>query len=218
MKTARRPAAEVPPAGTGRTAKGERTLQAIHRAAVDIIAEQGLAAASQEQIAKRVGISQSALRHHYPTKEALVDAIYQASFAGYRASFERLLLEPGVPPPAQLLRLIEVHLDHIVQTDDAFTFESYAHLARSPAIRADRDAWYRWLADHYVALLQQIRPALASDAARGIALQILSLMLGAWITLGRSRPDLVGKKTADVREALIAGVETLVGARLRASP
>ena len=215
MKRART-AAPLPRAAlAGRTSKGERTLRAIHRAAAEIIGEAGSAAASQEQIAQRAGISQSALRHHYPTKEALVDAIYAATFAGYRAAFERLLLEPGLSPAQQLLRLIETHLDHIERTDEAYTFESFAHLARHRASRNDRDAWYRWLTEHYAALLLQIRPTLAKAEARAIALQILTLTLGAWITLGRTRPELIGASGATVRAALIAGVESLVGASLR---
>ncbi len=198
-----------------RSARGERTLRAIHGAAATIIGEQGSAAASQEQIAKRAGISQSTLRHHYPTKEALVEAIYDASFAGYQVAFERLLLEPNGSAAQRLLRLLEAHLDHIARTDDAYTFESFAHLARNQPSRRKRDAWYRWLTDHYVALLVQIRPTISAEQARAIAFQILTMTLGAWVTLGRTRPNVIGASAADARDALLAGVEKLIGRQLR---
>jgi len=201
-----------------RSSRGERTLRAIHHAAALIIGEHGSAAASQEQIARRAGISQSTLRHHYPTKEGLIDAIYDSAFVGYRASVERLLLEPGGSPTQRLLRLLEAHLDHIAHSDDAYVFESFAHLARSEAGRRTRDEWYGWLSGHYAALLQQIRPGLTPDKARRIALQILTLMLGAWITLGRSRPTLIGRSAAEVRKTLLSGVEALIGTALRGTP
>ena len=198
-----------------RSVRGERTLHAIHNAATAIIGEHGLAMASQEQIAKRAGISQSTLRHYYPTKDALVEAIYEATFESYQKTVEALLLQPGGTPTERLLRLLEAHLDHIARSDDAYIFESFAHFARNEASRRKRDAWYGWLVDHYVALLQQIRTELSAEQARTLAVQVLTLVLGAWITLGRSRPKLIGRSTAEVREALLSGVEVLIGVVLR---
>ena len=198
-----------------RSGRGERSLHAIHTAAAAIIGEHGLAMASQEQIAKRAGISQSTLRHYYPTKDALVEAIYEATFESYQKTVEALLLQPGGTPTERLLRLLEAHLEQIARSDDAYIFESFAHFARTAASRRTRDAWYGWLVDHYVALLQQIRPELSAAQARTLAVQVLTLVLGAWITLGRSRPKLLGRSTAEVREALLSGVEVLIGVVLR---
>ena len=171
--------------------------------------------ASQEQIAKRAGISQSTLRHYFPTKDALVEAIYEATFESYRKTFEALLLQPGGTPTERLLRLLDAHLEHIARSDDAYIFESFAHFARNEASRRKRDAWYGWLVDHYVALLQQIRTELSAEQARSLAVQVLTMVLGAWSTLGLSRPKLMGRSTAEVREALLSGVEALIGVVLR---
>ncbi len=198
-----------------RSVRGARTLQALHTAATAIIGEHGLALASQEQIAQRAGISQSTLRHYYPTKDALVDAIYAATFESYYKTVEALLLQPGGTPTARLLRLLEAHLEQIAGSDDAFIFESFAYFARHAASRRTRDAWYGWLVAHYVALIQQIRPELSAAQARTLAVQVLTLVLGAWMTLGRARPKLLGRSTAEVREALLAGVEAVIGVVLR---
>jgi len=198
-----------------RSRRGARSLQALHAAATALIGAHGLALASQEQIAQRAGLSQSTLRHYYPTKEALVEAIYAATFDRHRQTVEALLLQPGGTPTERLLRLLEAHLELIAQSDDAYIFESFAHFARHAASRRPRDAWYGWLVEHYVALIHQIRPELSAAQARTLAVQVLTLVLGAWITLGRSRPKLLGRSTAEVREALLAGVEALIGVGLR---
>jgi len=198
-----------------RSSRGARSLQALQTAATAIIGEHGLGMASQEQIAQRAGISQSTLRHYYPTKDALVEAIYAATFDRYYKTVEALLLQPGGTPTERLLRLLEAHLEHIARSDDAFIFESFAHCARHAASRRRRDAWYGWLVEHYVALLEQIRPELSAAQARTLAVQVLTLVLGAWLTLGRARPKLLGRSPAEVRAALLSGVEALIGVVLR---
>jgi AcrR family transcriptional regulator len=192
-----------------RSPKGERTLQAIHDAASQLIAERGMAEASQENIAKATGISQSTLRHYYPTKEELLEGIHESAFDGYRTAMEAILLRPGGTARERLLRLIESHLENIVRTSDAFTFEAFAFLSRNDALRRRRDEWYAWLIDHYAALVGEITGRDAEDA-RACAFQILTLCLGAWITLGQSRPDLVGKSTKAVKRVVLEGIDALL--------
>jgi AcrR family transcriptional regulator len=195
-----------------RSPKGERTLQAIHDAARELIAERGMAEASQENIAKAAGISQSTLRHYYPTKEELLEGIHDSAFDGYRANMESILLRPGGTPRERLLSLIDSHLENIIRTSDAFTFEAFAYLSRNDSPRRRRDEWYAWLTDHYAALVGEITGRNAEDA-RACAFQIVTLCLGAWLTLGRSRPDLVGRSSKAVKRVVLDGVDALLGGR-----
>ena len=193
-----------------RSPKGERTLQAIHDAASQLIAERGMGEASQENIAKATGISQSTLRHYYPTKEELLEGIHESAFDGYRAAMEAILLRPGGTARERLSRLIESHLENIVRTSDGFTFEAFAYLTRNDAPRRRRDEWYAWLLDHYAVLIGEITGRNTEDA-RACAFQIVTLCLGAWVTLGRSRPDLVGKSAKAVKRVVLDGVDALLG-------
>ncbi|HET6472857.1 MAG TPA: TetR/AcrR family transcriptional regulator [Pseudomonadales bacterium] len=192
-----------------RSSKGERTLQSIHDAARSIIAERGMAEASQENIAKAAGISQSTLRHYYPTKEELIGAIHDVAFDGYRRAMEAILLRPGGTPRERLSRLVDSHLENIAHSSDAFSFEAFAYLARNADSRRRRDDWYAWLTDHYAALVADIAGVDAADA-RQRAFQIVTLCLGAWVTLGKSRPDLVGKSAKTVKDALFDAIDRLL--------
>ncbi|MBK6801251.1 MAG: helix-turn-helix transcriptional regulator [Novosphingobium sp.] len=49
-----------------RETKGERTRRRIMAEALAMIDEVGMDAISQDAVAKKVGITQSALRHHFP--------------------------------------------------------------------------------------------------------------------------------------------------------
>ncbi len=97
------------------------------------------------------------------------------------------MLKPGRTAREKLLRLISSHLEHVVRTQDAFAFEAFAYLARNDVARGRRDEWYVWLTDHYAALIVEIT-GLPDDVARRRALHIVTLCLGAWLTLGQSRP------------------------------
>ena len=70
-----------------------------------MIDEVGMDGISQDAVAKRVGITQSALRHHFPTRESLFDAIFDHAFSGFYRSAEKVLLEPGSQPRQRLMKL-----------------------------------------------------------------------------------------------------------------
>ena len=194
--------------------KGDRTRRAIIDAVNDIVAHDGMTAVSQETVARRVGISQSALRHHYPTKDNLVRAVVDDQLAMFRTGMERLMLEPGGTPASRLARMVDSHFEHVATHSEALTFEVYAHWARDADARKPAHEWFAWLASHYAELIRMIRPTLASPECGERALQIITLCLGAWITLSQTRPLLTERATVKVRRSLQRGVDSLVGTAL----
>ena len=193
-----------------RTPKGERTRRAILDAAIALIAREGMAHASQEQIAKHAGISQSTLRHHFPTKEALISAIHRDAFDTYRARFESVLMMPAMSPWDRIRGLVSTHLEHIIQAPDAYNFETFAYFARNPEDRILRDDWHAFLMGHYSALIQQIHPGLPVEHCETRAFHILTLCLGSWLTLGKSRPRLLKRSVKQLKANLLSEIESLV--------
>ena len=61
------------------------TRERLLRAAVDVLAEQGWAAATVATVAARAGVSRGAAQHHFPTREALVTATLEQIFADLTA-------------------------------------------------------------------------------------------------------------------------------------
>ena len=201
------------PVETGESApatKGERTVQAILRATHKVIEEQGLSAASQDTIARRAGISQGALRYHFPTKQSLLSAFFVEMFRRHHAGMEQLLMQPCTDPVQRVLDIADVHLSHILQASDVVTFEEFAYLVRNEADRQIRDEWYAFLLEHYTALLQQIAPQANRDACESRGFQILTLCLGAWMTLGRSRPCLTDRQPHTLKEELLGMIREIV--------
>lgn len=195
------------PAPDARETKGARTRRQIMAEARAMIEDMGIDAISQEAVARRVGITQSALRHHFPTKEGMFAAIFDDVFGSFYTSAEHVLLQPGFDPRQRLLKLCQIHIGYVLQESDKIALESFAHYLYNPALLARQSSWYHWITGHYVALLDVIRPDLDADTKRGRALAILTLCIGAWITLGRSRPqwpDLPGDATEAALMATIA--------------
>ena len=72
------------------------TRERLLRAAVDVLAEQGWAAATVATVAARAGVSRGAAQHHFPTREALVTATLEQIFADLTAvTSETTATEPA---------------------------------------------------------------------------------------------------------------------------
>jgi AcrR family transcriptional regulator len=206
------PAADIP--HTGRSTKGERTRRAILDGAREIVGEVGTGGLSQEAAAKRAGISQSALRHYFLTKDALLAALFDDVLQDHRARFAQIVLEPGATDAGRLARMVHTHLDSIVSFDDSTMLEVFAFWARNQQAGAARRAFHGWLIGHYADSIQALRPELSAEECREVALQVLTLTLGAWLTLGRSRPHLLDRSAARVKKTLLRAVDAIVGVPL----
>lgn len=87
--------------------KPNETSHKIIEAAFELIADHGVDKTSLAMIAKVVGISKPAIYYHFPSKEALIDFLFESLFKDYHFSnyftlqnytkhnFEDLLIEDG---------------------------------------------------------------------------------------------------------------------------
>ena len=75
--------AETPPfpdpteVGEGGFAKSKGTRTRILEAALELLAEEGYAATSVLAVARRAGLSRTAMLHHFPSRQALIEAVVQ---------------------------------------------------------------------------------------------------------------------------------------------
>lgn len=82
---------------TRRSPRGETRRAEIIDAAAREFAQHGFHGASIASVADRVGITQSGLLHHFPSKEALLDAVVQRRFAEDSELADRLGLGEASP-------------------------------------------------------------------------------------------------------------------------
>ncbi|MEM7243737.1 MAG: TetR/AcrR family transcriptional regulator [Acidobacteriota bacterium] len=77
----------------GRTAQGHATRQALHDAAIDLIAERGYEQATMRDIATRAGVSPGLLYKYFPGKQAVVLELYDTLSQRYAEA--SLKMRPG---------------------------------------------------------------------------------------------------------------------------
>lgn len=98
------PATSEPPARRRRLSAQERELS-IARGAVQFFAEVGFDGDTR-QLAQRLGITQSLIFRHFPTKKALVDRVYQEVYVGrWNPFWETVIVDRTMTLSERLKRL-----------------------------------------------------------------------------------------------------------------
>ena len=190
--------------------KGKKRLQAILDATYEIVTSEGLAAASQEAIARRAEVTQSAVRHYFPTKEELLLAFFNAGAERLRAVLDAKLAEVSTDPREKLLDVVATHLAWISEIEDLYYFESSAFWARNYKYRDFRESWYQFLDREYRDLLAQIHPDWARADYEATSFQIMTLTLGSWTTIGSTRPLQKRRSQKSLVKMVVIGVEKLI--------
>lgn len=190
--------------------KGRKSLQAILDATFEIVTTKGLAAASQDAIAKRANVTKSAVRHYFPTKEELLLAFFSVGVERLKAVIDEKLNQNAESPRDMLLDVVSTHYDWIGDTDDIYYFESAAFWGRNPEFRKMRENWYQQMAGNYRKLVKEVHPEWSRYQCDNVSFQILTLVLGGWLTMGNTRPTHQTRSSKSLKAALLDGIESLV--------
>lgn len=95
-----------------------RAVRDILDAAWAEMARQGVAALSVREVARSVGIRQQSLTYYFPTKQALLDALFADGFTQLRDRFDRL---PTPTDPEQgVVDVATAFVDHLVRRPAAY--------------------------------------------------------------------------------------------------
>ena len=73
-------------------ARAQETVERIKQAMLDLIAEEGYAAASTNQIAKRAKVNIASLYQYFPNRQAIALALYEGSSAELAQRVHKSLL------------------------------------------------------------------------------------------------------------------------------
>ena len=173
--------AVAPPDGRTRYANGERRRSEIVSAAMEVFAEQGFNNLSLRQIAEAVGVSHTLLRHHFGTKDALLQAVLTRREEAEAKRRAALVIEYG------LLDALPRIMEHNAAAPGLIQLDA---LMRAEAVNPDHPAH-----EHVTNAARRFRMQLHSDlAAEQIA--------------GRLRPGLDLDQTATQLASLIEGVQS----------
>lgn len=105
-------------AGGRVTARRARAEREILDAAWAEMAQEGVAALSVREVARAVGIRQQSLTYYFPTKQALLDALFADGFAELRRCLDQL--KPPTDPVQGVLDVARAFVDHLVAHPAAY--------------------------------------------------------------------------------------------------
>lgn len=87
--------------------KGLRSREQIVSAASRIVFERGYAASSFADIASGLGVTMGKITHHFPSKSALFEAIFDQAVERFRAETLPIMSDPELAPAKRLALVFE---------------------------------------------------------------------------------------------------------------
>jgi len=181
-------------------ARAADVRERIVRAALDLLAEGGYAAASMNAVARRAGVATGSVYRHFPSKTDLVEEVFR------RASQREVdtLVEVGaqLPPAERIAAWVEVFARRAL----AQPRRAYALLAEpvDPAVDAQRLVFRRAYADLFAAAL---REGVESNQLAPCDVDLIAAaIVGA---LGEALLGPLARREAGA-DALVAGLQSFV--------
>jgi AcrR family transcriptional regulator len=179
--------------------EGARLREQLLRAASEVLDEVGDAdRVSVRAIARRAGVSPTALYLHFPDRDAAVAAAVDAGFVAFNAAMRDAAVAAAGDPRAALEAMGLAYLDFAEQQAALYAGLFSARRAMTPGA-VDRDEGF----DGLVALLQVAEPAFDDATARDVAIALWSALHG-FASLRTARATFGWPPPADFVRRLLA--------------
>jgi TetR/AcrR family transcriptional regulator len=116
----------------GTRGRPEESRAAILKAAVREFAQEGVAGARTDAIARSAGVNKALLYYYFKDKEAMYRAVLDQVFGGVRAAIHNALSQE-LPPRGKLASYVCAHFDYIASNP------LYPRIVQAEFLRAGRD-------------------------------------------------------------------------------
>lgn len=127
------------------TSTATGTKQAVLRAAHRVVLRDGVAALTLDAVAREAGRSKGGLLYHFPTKEALIQALIADPIARFDREVERLMALDPRPGPGRWVRAFLAASAAESGSEYELTGGLLAAVANDPVLLAPmRAAYDRW--------------------------------------------------------------------------
>ena len=179
----------------GRYDSGRRRVTVILKAAKKTLVNGGYSQLTLRRVASEAGLPLRHLQYYYPTKQTLLRALCETICADYIAKCDALSAREHVTARARFIACIDFLIDdNRDSVSNTVFFELWAlacHDAYANRLLVTLYAHYR----AYVArLIRQLRPAIAVGLVDLRALQIVALIEGLTLFIGRNKPRLAAAR------------------------
>lgn len=173
------------PVRPGVYARGTETVDAILKAALSVLIDEGAGAFTIRRIAAACGMKVGNVSYHFPRKEMLIQVLLEDIVVSYDAKLERLVRGPSLSAEERLALVITICLEDIRSKRTTRLFTELWALANHDDFIADRvRAFYEKVQAVIGEYVADLNPALDADQVHTLALFISASMEGTTPFLG----------------------------------
>jgi len=173
----------------GTYSRGTETVDAILKAALCVLIEEGAGAFTIRRIAAACGMKVGNVSYHFPRKEALIKVLLDELLVSYDKLLEARLRQPGICAEDRLRLVIALCLEDISGKRNTRLFTELWALANHDAFIAERvEGFYRSVHCVIGTYVAELNPALDAQQVETVALYISASIEGATPFLGFGKP------------------------------
>jgi AcrR family transcriptional regulator len=99
--------------GTGTRPSGQAAVQRILRSAHALLAKSGHAQFSMRNVAARAGLHLANIQYYFPTRDALLEALFQDIGRRYRDAYRRCLEQAGADRKQRFAAIVDFNLEDV---------------------------------------------------------------------------------------------------------
>ncbi|MCK5750164.1 MAG: TetR/AcrR family transcriptional regulator [Oricola sp.] len=193
-----RPTVQICDGKTGRT---KTTIDKILKAALLIFTRNGHAGLSLRKVAEEAGIAVGNLTYHFPTKDALIDAMMREALADYVEEHLEQFRPDRDEPIDILLNVVEFYVRNARESHQFF-YQLWGFAGSSAEAREMVRELYRPIGRFVYYLVRAANPKLTDAEIRQAVLQIFSLEEGYKLFIGMGPDDSPAIRSAenDIRD------------------
>ena len=191
--TTRKPSNKSPAPPTlsrpGVYARGSDTVNAILKAALKILIEEGAAAFTLNRIASECGLKVGNVTRHFPRKEMLVQILLEELLMPSEGLIEKNIKKTGMSAEDALELIIIGSLDDTATKRITHLFTELWAMANHNEFVADRlEALYRYVHELIASFVMKLNPKLSAEDAYAVAVFIAASIEGSTTMTGFGKP------------------------------
>jgi len=177
------------PARPGVYTRGSDTVDAILKAALHVLVEEGASAFTLRRIASECGLQVGNVSRHFPKKEMLVQVLLEELLGPSQSDVKRQITGMAIPAEEALALVIGGSLDEIRTKKMTRLFTELWAMANHNEFVAERvELVYRYVHGLIATYVSELNPALSPEEAEVVSVYISASIEGSTILAGYGKP------------------------------
>ncbi len=177
------------PVRPGVYSRGSDTVDAILKAALHVLVDEGSSAFTLRRIAAECGMQVGNVSRHFPKKEMLVQVLLEELLGPTQGEVKRQIAVMGLPADEALSLVIRGSLEEIEKKMMTRLFTELWAMANHNEFVAERvELVYRYVQGLIASFVAELNPALSDEEVEAVSVYISASIEGSTMLVGYGKP------------------------------